>query len=64
VDPVPDPLLCRKFGSAGNRTREHWVSNQEQDEYNTYVGVYYQLKTTVIVFRIAVFRVFVHRSEF
>jgi hypothetical protein len=22
VDPVPDPLLLRKFGSAGNRTRD------------------------------------------
>jgi hypothetical protein len=21
VDPVPDPLFLRKFGSAGNRTR-------------------------------------------
>jgi hypothetical protein len=26
VDPVPDPLLLRKSGSAGNRTRQHNVS--------------------------------------
>jgi hypothetical protein len=29
VDPVPDPLLLRKSGSAGNLTRDLWVSNQE-----------------------------------
>jgi hypothetical protein len=29
MDPVPDPLLLRKFGSAGNRTRDLWVSSQE-----------------------------------
>jgi hypothetical protein len=26
VDPVPDPLLLRKSGSAGNRTRDHIVA--------------------------------------
>jgi hypothetical protein len=25
VDPVPDPLLLRKSGSAGNRTRNLWI---------------------------------------
>jgi hypothetical protein len=25
VDPVPDPLLLRKSGSAGNRTRYLWI---------------------------------------
>jgi hypothetical protein len=25
VDPVPDPLLLRKSGSAGNRTRDFWI---------------------------------------
>jgi hypothetical protein len=25
VDPFPDPLLLRKSGSAGNRTRDLWV---------------------------------------
>jgi hypothetical protein len=29
VDPVPDPLLLRKSGSAGNRTWDLWVSSQE-----------------------------------
>jgi hypothetical protein len=29
VDPVPDPLQLRKFGSAGNRRQDLWVSSQE-----------------------------------
>jgi hypothetical protein len=29
VDPVPDPLLLRKSGSAGNRTRNFWICSQE-----------------------------------
>jgi hypothetical protein len=29
VDPVPDPLLLRKSGSAGNQTRELWICSQE-----------------------------------
>jgi hypothetical protein len=29
VDPVPDPLLLRKRGSVGSRTRDLWVSSQE-----------------------------------
>jgi hypothetical protein len=29
VDHVPDPLLLRKSGSAGNRTRDLWVCSQE-----------------------------------
>jgi hypothetical protein len=29
VDPVPDPLLLRKSGSAGNRSRDLWVNNQQ-----------------------------------
>jgi hypothetical protein len=29
VDPVPDPPLLRKCGSAGNRTRDLWASSQE-----------------------------------
>jgi hypothetical protein len=29
VDPVPDPLLHRKSGSAGNRTRDLWICSQE-----------------------------------
>jgi hypothetical protein len=29
VDPVPDPLLLRKSGSAGNRTRVLWICSQK-----------------------------------
>jgi hypothetical protein len=29
VDPVPDPLLLTKSGSAGNRTWDLWVSSQK-----------------------------------
>jgi hypothetical protein len=29
VDPVPDPLLLKKSGSAGNRTRDLWICSQE-----------------------------------
>jgi hypothetical protein len=29
VDPIPDPLLLRNAGSAGNRTRDLWICSQE-----------------------------------
>jgi hypothetical protein len=29
VDPIPDPLLLRKTGSAGHRTRDLWICSQE-----------------------------------
>jgi hypothetical protein len=29
VDPVPDPLRLRKYGSAGNRTRDLWICRQK-----------------------------------
>jgi hypothetical protein len=29
--PVPDPLLLRKSGSSGNRTRDLWICSQELD---------------------------------
>jgi hypothetical protein len=29
VDPVPDPLLLRKSGCVGNRTRDLWISSQK-----------------------------------
>jgi hypothetical protein len=29
VDPVPDPLLLRKSGSAGNRIRDLWTCSEE-----------------------------------
>jgi hypothetical protein len=29
VDSIPDPMLLRKSGRAGNRTRDPWLSSQE-----------------------------------
>jgi hypothetical protein len=29
VDPLPDPLLLRKSGSAGNRTRDLWICSKK-----------------------------------
>jgi hypothetical protein len=29
VDPVPDIVILRKSGSAGNRTRDFWICSQE-----------------------------------
>jgi hypothetical protein len=31
--PLPDPLLRRNFGSAGNRTQDLWDSSQEPLDY-------------------------------
>jgi hypothetical protein len=33
--PVPDPLLLRKSGSAGDQTRDHCVCSQELDQLTT-----------------------------
>jgi hypothetical protein len=35
VNPVPDPLLLRKSGSAENRTQDLWVCSQELDHRTT-----------------------------
>jgi hypothetical protein len=40
VDPVPDPLLLRKFGSAGNRTRDLWICSQELQSLDHRGGQY------------------------
>jgi hypothetical protein len=37
VDPVPDPLLLRKSGSAGNRTRTSGLAARNSDHYTTEV---------------------------
>jgi hypothetical protein len=37
VDPVPDPLLLKKSGSAGNRTRDLWVTSQMANVLRFYV---------------------------
>jgi hypothetical protein len=31
VDPIPDPLLLRKSGSAGNRNRDLWVCSSDHE---------------------------------
>jgi hypothetical protein len=35
VDPVPEPLLPRKCGKAGNRTRAYWSVVKNTDQYTT-----------------------------
>jgi hypothetical protein len=43
VDPVPDPMLLRKSGRAGNGTRNLWVSRQELwplDHRGVYIYIY------------------------
>jgi hypothetical protein len=42
VDPVPDPLLLRKFSSAGNRTRTYGSVVRNSDHYTT-EAVYFLL---------------------
>jgi hypothetical protein len=37
VDPVPDPLLLKKSGSAGNRTRTSGSVTRNSDHYTTVV---------------------------
>jgi hypothetical protein len=55
VDPVPDPLLLRKSGSAGNRTRDLWVDCAYRTKFlpcqthktvNTYVHIDKRLIST------------------
>jgi hypothetical protein len=40
VDPVPDPLLLRKSGSAGNRTRASGSAARNSDYYTTEAGYF------------------------
>jgi hypothetical protein len=42
VDPVPDPLLLRKYGSAGNRTRTPGSVARNSDHWTTEV-IYFLL---------------------
>jgi hypothetical protein len=44
VDPVPDPVLLRKFGTAGNRTRTSRYADRDSDHKTTEV-VYFLLHT-------------------
>jgi hypothetical protein len=45
VDPVPDPLLLGKLGSAENRTKDLWISIQEHRPLDHRDG---QITATVI----------------
>jgi hypothetical protein len=38
VDPVPDPLLLTKSGSAGNRTRGLWICSREKISFGKMDG--------------------------
>jgi hypothetical protein len=40
VDPVPDPLLLRKSGSAGNRTRASGTVARNSDHQTTEAVLY------------------------
>jgi hypothetical protein len=42
VNPIPDPLLLRKSGSAGNRTRTSGYVARNSDHYTT-EAVYFLL---------------------
>jgi hypothetical protein len=55
VDPIPDPLLLRKSGSAGNGTRASGSLARSSDHYTT---------EWCITHRITGFVDFVHRPEF
>jgi hypothetical protein len=41
VDPVPDPLLLRKSGSAGNRILDLWICSQELWPLDHRGGIHY-----------------------
>jgi hypothetical protein len=64
VDPVPDPLLLRKPGSAGSRTRTSG-SNQELWPLDRRGGLYIRVQkaTTTICHRITEIKWILHTSE-
>jgi hypothetical protein len=49
VDPVPDLLLLRKSGSAGNRTRDLWICIQEIWHYNTEAVIYLSIYGSTVL---------------
>jgi hypothetical protein len=51
VDPVPDQLLLRKSGSAGNLTRDLWICSQELWPLDHRGGVIWYHLTDVSVLR-------------
>jgi hypothetical protein len=42
VDPVPDPLLLRKSGSAGNRTRTSGLAARNDHKTTEAVNINYE----------------------
>jgi hypothetical protein len=46
VDPIPDPLLLRKSGSTGNRTRDLWICSQKLWPLDHRGGLDWLKKTT------------------
>jgi len=50
VDPVPDPLLLRKSGSAGDRTRDLCICSQKLWPLDHRGGPKYSLATLILVF--------------
>jgi hypothetical protein len=49
VDPVPDPILLRKSGKAGSRTRDLWNCSQKSHGYK-YIGLHLGEFGTNLVF--------------
>jgi hypothetical protein len=49
VNPVPDPLLLRKSGSCGNRTRNLWICGQELWPLDHGSGLYLNTNNTTFV---------------
>jgi hypothetical protein len=50
MDPIPDPLLLRKSGSPGNRTRDLWICSQELWPLDYRGGNFYTLNSDKTVF--------------
>jgi hypothetical protein len=48
VDPVPDPLLVRKSGSAGNQSRVLWVRSQELWPLDHRGGLYWNIGFNIL----------------
>jgi hypothetical protein len=51
VDPVPDPLLLRKSGSARNRTRASGSVDRNSDHWTTEAVNFYSKMSEVIIIK-------------
>jgi hypothetical protein len=49
MDPVPEPLLLRKSGSAGNRTQDLWICNQELCSLDDRDSLVYHINIILII---------------